>query len=96
MKVARPVRRGSVGCSLVDATLPTLRYDTGTFVRVIALHYHDEAAVAAMRRANRLLERLQRHRPPVDSAAYTGGRFRAFSFSGLPPTRFPARRPQYS
>lgn len=33
-------------------------YDTGTFVRVIALHYHDEAAVAAMRRANRLLERL--------------------------------------
>lgn len=85
-----------MGCSLVDATLPTLRYDTGTFVRVIALHYHDEAAVAAMRRANRLLDRLQRHRPPVDSAAYTGGRFRAFSFSGLPPTRFPARRPEYS
>ena len=71
-------------------------YDTGTFLRVIALHYHDKAAVAAMRRANRLLDRLQRHRPPVDSAAYTGGRFRAFSFSGLPPARFPARRPQYS
>lgn len=85
-----------MGCSLVDATLPTLRYDTGTFLRVIALHYHDKAAVAAMRRANRLLDRLQRHRPPVDSAAYTGGRFRAFSFSGLPPARFPARRPQYS
>ncbi|MFW2854649.1 hypothetical protein ACM61V_22680 [Sphingomonas sp. TX0543] len=85
-----------MGCPLAGVTPPTLRYDTGTFVRVIALHYHDEAAVAAMRRANRLLERLQRHRPPVDSAAYTGGRFRAFSFSGLPPTRFPARRPEYS
>lgn len=85
-----------MGCSLVDATLPTLRYDTGTFVRVVAVNYHDAAAIAAMRRANRLLERLQRHRPPVDSAAYTGGRFRAFSFSGLPPTRFPARRPEYS
>ncbi len=84
-----------MGCSLVDATLPTLRYDTGTFVRAIAIHLNDETAVAAMRRANRLLERLQRHKPPVDSAVYDGGRYRAYTFTGLPPERFPAVRPRY-
>ncbi|TVV76976.1 hypothetical protein [Sphingomonas solaris] len=70
-------------------------YDSGTFVRAIAIHFDDESAVRAMRRANRLLERLQRHRPKVDSCLYAGGRHRAYTFTGLPPERFPATRPGY-
>ena len=86
-----------MGCSLVDATLPTLRYDSGgTFVRAIALHFDDAAAIAAQQRANRLLERLQRHRPTIDSCLYAGGRYRALTFTGLPPERFPAERPRYA
>ncbi|MDR6790501.1 hypothetical protein J2Y58_003884 [Sphingomonas sp. BE138] len=64
--------------------------DTGTFVRVLALHFDDRTAILAQRRANRLLDRLQQHRTPITSPAYVGGRFRAFTFSGLPPARFPA------
>lgn len=85
-----------MGCSLVDATLPTLRYDTGTFVRAIAIHFDDATATAAQHRANRLLERLQRHRRDVSSVLYEGGRYRAFTFTGLPPARFPEQRPRYA
>ncbi len=95
MKVARPVRRGEVGCPLAGVTPPTLHYDTGRFVRAIGFYLTDEAAIAAVRRANRLFERLQRHRRSVDSVLYEGGRYRAFSFTGLPPARFPAERPRY-
>ncbi|MFE8108082.1 hypothetical protein DTL00_18830 [Sphingomonas melonis] len=70
-------------------------YDTGRFVRAIGFYLTDEAAIAAVRRANRLFERLQRHRRSVDSVLYEGGRYRAFSFTGLPPARFPAERPRY-
>jgi len=31
----------------------------------------------------------------VESVLYDGGRFRAFSFTGLPPERFPVNRPHY-
>jgi hypothetical protein len=71
-------------------------FDSGTFVRAIRVHLTDADAVRAMRRANRLLERLQRRLPKVDSCLYAGGRYRAFSFTGLPPERFPAERPRYS
>ena len=71
-------------------------YDTGTFVRALAIHYDDASAMHAMRRVNRLLERLQRHRPRVDSVLYSGGRHRAFTFTGAPPERFPAARPLYA
>ncbi len=70
-------------------------FDSGRFVRATGFYLTDEAAIAAVRRANRLLERLQRHRHSVDSVLYTGGRYRAFSFTGLPPERFPAERPRY-
>jgi hypothetical protein len=70
-------------------------YDTGRFVRAIGFHLTDEAAITAVRRANRLLERLQRHRRSVDSVLYNGGRYRALSFTGVPPERFPAERPHY-
>jgi hypothetical protein len=34
-------------------------------------------------------------RRSVESVLYYGGRFRAFSFTGLPPERFPVNRPHY-
>lgn len=70
-------------------------FDSGTFVRAIGIYFDDESAVRAMRRANRLLERLQRHKPQVESCLYDGGRHRAYTFTGLPPERFPAMRPRY-
>ena len=85
-----------MGCPLAGVTPPTLLYDTGTFVRAIALHFDERTAIDAMHRANRLLARLQRHRTPVSSVTYSGGRYRAFVFSGLPPARFPAERPRYA
>jgi hypothetical protein len=71
-------------------------YDTGTFVRVVGLYFDEAAAIRAQQRANRLLDRLQRHRTPVSSVNYTGGRHRAFVFTGLPPASFPEVRPSYS
>lgn len=71
-------------------------YDSGTFVRVIALFFDEDAAIRAQQRANRLLERLQRRRTPLSSVTYTGGRYRAVVFSGLPPARFPEETPTYS
>jgi hypothetical protein len=70
-------------------------YDSGRFVRAISFYLTDEAAMTAVRRANRLLDRLQKHRHSVDFVLYDGGRMRAFSFTGLPPERFPAERPRY-
>lgn len=71
-------------------------FDSGTFVRAVAIHLDDATALRAQRRANRLLDRLQRHRPDVSSAVYAGGRYRAYTFSGLPPERFPQQRPRYA
>ncbi|RYY06166.1 MAG: hypothetical protein EON55_24045, partial [Alphaproteobacteria bacterium] len=70
-------------------------FSSGRFVRAIGFYLTDEAAVTAVRRANRLLDRLQKHRRNVESVLYDGGRFRAFSFTGLPPERFPVNRPHY-
>lgn len=71
-------------------------HDTGTFVRAIAIHFDDTTAITAQRRANRLLERLQRHRTPIASPAYVGGRYRALTFTGLPPARFSVKRSCHS
>lgn len=84
-----------MGCSLVDATLPTLRYDTGELRRPLALAPAQDAAAAIAARANRLLDRLQRHKRPVNSAAYDGGRHRALVFTTTAPTSYPADRPRY-
>ena len=71
-------------------------YDAGTFVRVIGFFLDEAAAVRAQQRADRLLDRLQQHRTPVSSVTYTGGRYRALTFTGLPPAHYPAERPSYS
>jgi hypothetical protein len=70
-------------------------FSSGRFVRAIGFYLTDEAAITAVRRANRLLDRLQKHRRSVESVLYDGGRFRAFSFTGLSPERFPVNRPHY-
>lgn len=84
-----------MGCSLVDATLPTLRYDTGELRRTLALAPTNDAAVAIASRANRLLDRLQRNKRPVDSVAYDGGRHRALVFTTTAPPSYPAERPRF-
>ena len=71
-------------------------YDTGELRRPLALAPTNEAAVAIAARANRLLDRLQRHKRPVDSATYTGGRHRAHVFTTTAPPAYPAERQRYS
>jgi hypothetical protein len=70
-------------------------YETGEIVRLISITRTEGAALAIASRANRLLDRVQRHHRPVHSAAYDGGRFRALVFAGLPPASFPVERPAY-
>jgi hypothetical protein len=70
-------------------------YDTGELRRPLALAPTNDAAVAIAARANRLLDRLQRHKRPVDSAAYAGGRYRAHVFTTTAPPAYPAERPRY-
>lgn len=50
-------------------------FSSGRFVRAIGFYLTDEAAITAVRRANRLLDRLQKHRRSVESVLYDGGRF---------------------
>ena len=70
-------------------------YDTGELRRPLALAPTNDAAVAIAARANRLLDRLQRHKRPVDSATYAGGRHRAHVFTTTAPPAYPAERPRY-
>ncbi|WP_230771773.1 hypothetical protein [Sphingomonas sp. Leaf4] len=71
-------------------------FDCGTFVRAITIHTSEDTALRVMARANRLLDRLQRYKLPVDSCIYRGGRHRVCVFDGIPPARFPVERPRYS
>ena len=67
-------------------------YDTGE----LALAPTETRAVQLADRANRLLERLQRHRRRVDSVLYDGGRYAAIVFEWTAPPAFPEVRPQYA
>ena len=71
-------------------------YDTGTLARLYRIYANENAAWRAANRANRLLARLQRHKRPVHSAAYDGGRHRAMVFERIPPEHFPEESPSYS
>lgn len=71
-------------------------YDTGEFVRLLALAPTEERACRLAYRANRLLDRLQRHRRPVSSIIYDGGRYTAIVYEGNAPLAFPECPPQYS
>lgn len=70
-------------------------YDTGVLERPIALTRSTEAAIAVAARVNRFLDRLQRHKRPVSSVTYDGGRHRAFVFAKTAPPFTPIERPTY-
>lgn len=70
-------------------------FDTGELVRLLALAPTEDRAVSLAARANRLLERLQRHRRRVDSVLYAGGRHVAIVYEWIAPASFPEHRPQY-
>ncbi|PTD15932.1 hypothetical protein [Sphingomonas fennica] len=71
-------------------------FDTGELVRLLALAPTEDRAYALAERANRLLDRLQRHRRRVDSVLYNGGRHAAIVYEWIAPPAFPAVRPHYA
>ena len=70
-------------------------YDCGDLRRVLRIAPSEDAAYAVAARANRLMDRLQRCRPPVSSLAYEGGRHRAHVFADTAPPFFPDTPPRY-
>ena len=84
-----------MGCPLAGVTPPTLRYDTGSLQRIVALSPTEDRADALAARVNRLLDHLQRHHRQVDSVLYTGGRYTAFVYEWAAPFHFPTRPPSY-
>lgn len=71
-------------------------FDTGELARLLALAPTEARALALAERANRLLERLQRHRRRVDSVLYDGGCYTAVVYEWTAPPTFPEARPQYA
>lgn len=71
-------------------------FATGELVRLLALAPTEDRAVSLADRANRLLERLQRHRRRVDSILYDGGRHTAIVYEWTAPPSFPEHRPHYA
>ncbi len=70
-------------------------YDTGRLVRTWCTFKAEETAYAVAHRANRLLERLQRHRPDVGSDIYGGGRHSVAVHENFAPKFYPEVRPRY-
>ncbi|GAA4134616.1 hypothetical protein ACFFTN_13175 [Aminobacter aganoensis] len=70
-------------------------YDTGQIVRVWRTFKTKEKAFAVAHRANRLLERLQQHRPDVRSVVYAGGRYSVSVYEDFAPKFYPETRPRY-
>ena len=71
-------------------------FETGRLARLLRLYPTEAGAVAAARRADALLARLQRRRRPLSSAAYEGGRYAARVFERVAPEQFPETRPRYA
>lgn len=71
-------------------------FPTGQLQRLLAFASTREQACHLADRANRLLERLQRHRRPVSSILYVGGRYEAVIFEWTAPEVIPETRPQYA
>lgn len=71
-------------------------YDVGELARPFRVCIGEANATSLAARANRLLERLQRHRRDIGSVLYDGGRFRACVFERTAPEAFPSNRPRYT
>lgn len=70
-------------------------YDCGVFQRLSRTFTNEEAAYKWARRANSLLNVLQRDKRSVDSVLYSGGRYAAEVYEGLPPHHYPESKPYY-
>lgn len=70
-------------------------YDTGALVRVFRVVRSEVRAYSIARRANALLDRLQRGKRSVGSVAYEGGRYEAAVYERTAPDHYPEQRPRY-
>lgn len=70
-------------------------YDCGQLVRVAWVCKSEDRAYQKARRANALLDHLQRSLRPVSSVAYAGGRYAAIVHKGTAPRAYPETRPHY-
>lgn len=70
-------------------------YDTGELVRIFRVYHDEERAYARARRANDLLDRLQKRKRPVSSVTYRGGRHGVYVYENYVPKHFPSQRPHY-
>lgn len=70
-------------------------YDCGQLVRVFRVYKTEGAAYTAARRANRLLNALQRSARDVSSVLYSGGRCAAIVYENSAPPFYPKTRPHY-
>jgi plasmid replication initiation protein len=70
-------------------------FTTGQLVRVFRTAKTEDRAYEIARRANSLLDVLQKGKRPIDSMAYGGGRHGAIVFRKTAPEYFPKSRPHY-
>lgn len=70
-------------------------FDTGDLRRPLKVVRTEREADSVAARANRLLDRFQRHTRSPSSMAYASGRFAACVFGDTAPRHFPATRPHY-
>ena len=70
-------------------------YDTAKLVRPLSVITGADRAFDLAHRANRLLDRLQRHKRDTGSMAYDGGRHRVIVHPDRLPDYFPEETPHY-
>ena len=71
-------------------------YETGELVRILRVVANEDEAYRLARRANGLLDRLQKHKRSVSSVVYSGGRHSVQVHKDVAPDRTPEHRPYYS
>lgn len=70
-------------------------YDTGQLVRISRIFRTEKRALTAAARANRLLQHLERHKRPVGSVLYHGGRHAVEVYEDFAPKYYPNTCPRY-
>ena len=70
-------------------------YDSGFLKRVFRVCKSEEEAYKYARRANDLLNVIQKDLPSVTSVLYDGGRYRAWVYDNNAPWVYPANKPYY-
>ena len=70
-------------------------FDSGVLRRIVKVCKSEDEAYRVARRANTLLDVLQRDLPSVSSVLYTGGRYRAYVSENTAVVFYPESRPYY-